>query len=457
MSQPPSARSRTSTDTGPSSADVDPAFSDGGEPDGRQPEPGEPAMLDDPDVWDPLAVRVTPPADGMWSELSQSQLHLRDRAREIAETELRPHAREWDENESFPRRSLEVLRDAGLLGVTVPERYGGGGLGILEGCLIVEELARGCVSSAMVAQPFLNGPWRAIHVLGTDDQRERYLPGVAAGTRHFAIAMSEPGAGSSGTDLTAELRDGRGGLTLHGTKSWVTGGREADTTIVFCRAPGTTGPYGIGAVLVGRDTPGATPPEPEPKMGFRGVAEVTLRFDGTPIDPADVLVEPDPASKRGAEVLVQQFNPERCGNAAMCTGIAQVALDDTLAYVEARRQFGRELVSFQGVQWKLADMALQIEIARMLTWRAARSAGSSFPRQHDTVMAKLYASEMVQRVTNEAIQLHGARGYSRRWPLERYFRDGRGLAMGGGTAEIMRNILAGIVTGRRFSQRGETA
>lgn len=410
----------------------------------------------DPDLWDPLDVRTPAPTGGLWAELTPEQLELRDQARELAETELRPHAHVWDETETFPQRSLDALRESGLLATTVPRAYGGHGKSILEGCIIVEELARACVSSAMVAQPFLNGPWRAIHVLGNDDQRDRYLPGVAAGTRHFAIAMSEPGAGSSGTDLTCELRDGPDGLTLHGVKSWVTGGREADTTIVFCRTPGSRGPYGIGAVLVGRDRPGASPPEPEPKMGFRGVAEVTLRFDGTPVDPADVLVAPDPTSKRGAEVLVHQFNPERCGNAAMCTGVAQIALDDTLAYVSARRQFDRELVSFQGIRWKLADMALQIEVARMLTWRAARTAGDGFPEQYETVIAKLHASEMVQRVTNEAIQLHGARGYSRRWPIERYFRDGRGLAMGGGTAEIMRNLLAGIVTGRRFSQRGTT-
>jgi alkylation response protein AidB-like acyl-CoA dehydrogenase len=195
------------------------------------------------------------------------------------------------------------------------------------------------------------------------------------------------------------------------------------------------------------------PPEVDPKMGIRGVAEAVLRFDDVYIAAEDVLVAPDPASKRGAEILVNQFNPERCGNAAMCTGIAQAALDDSVTHLRARRQFGRPLVEFQGLQWQLAEMAMDVEVSRILTWRAARSTIDGFPDQTATIMAKYFSSEMVQRVTNQAIQMHGARGYSRRWPVERYFRDSRGLTMGGGTAEVMRNILAGITVGTRFSQR----
>ncbi|WP_117000830.1 acyl-CoA dehydrogenase family protein [Desertimonas flava] len=408
------------------------------------------------EVWHP--VDDVPPLDlaaAPWNELSPSEQELVVKARQISHEELAPWAAVWDEEERFPDRSYDVLREAGLLGLTVPSEFGGGGLGVIAGCLVVEQLARSCVSSAMIAQAFLNGPWRAVYVLGTPDQHERYLPGVAAGTRHFAIAMSEPGAGSAGTDLRAELRPDGDGFRLYGAKCWVTGGREADTTVVFCRAPGTHGPRGIGAVLVNRGAEGAAEPVVDPKMGFRGVAEATLRYDGVHIPAADVLVPPDPQSKRGAEILVNQFNPERCGNAAMTTGIGQAALDAAVAHVRRRRQFGRSLSEFQGIQWMLADMALDVETSRLLTWRAARSTDASgFPEQRATVMAKLHSSEMVQRVTNQAIQLHGARGYSRRWPLERYFRDARGLTMGGGTSQIMRNLLGGIVLGERHSQRG---
>jgi alkylation response protein AidB-like acyl-CoA dehydrogenase len=240
---------------------------------------------------------------------------------------------------------------------------------------------------------------------------------------------------------------------LYGTKCWVTGGREAETIIVFCRAPGSQGPRGIGAVLIHGRPDGMSEPQIDPKMGIRGVAECTFHFSGVRVEPDDILIMPDPASKRGAEVLVNQFNPERCGNAAMCTGLGQGALDASVAHVKARQQFGRPLAEFQGLQWMIADMALEVEISRMLVWRATQATERGFPPQRETIMAKLYASEMVQRVTNTAIQIHGARGYSRRWPVERMFRDGRGLSIGGGTPEIMRNILAGIVLDQRISQR----
>lgn len=418
------------------------------------------------DVWEPVTpdTRSADPGLGSWTELSPELVELRSLARHVADTELRPYASRWDENEEFPHRSLDKIRQAGLLGLTVPVEYGGRGLGYLAGCVVVEELATACLASAMSAQPFLNGPWRAVYVLGTEEQKHRILPGVAAGTRHFAIAMSEPGAGTAGTDLRTQMRpDGDGGYRLHGLKSWVTGGREADTMIVFARLPGTTGPRGIGAVLIDnldKTRPaGMSEPHIDPKMGIRGVAECTFEFTDVRIDADNVLIIPDADSKKGASILVEQFNPERCGNAAMCTGLAQAALDASIAHLKARNQFGRPLADFQGLQWKIADMALQVEISRTLTWKAARAGDTSggFPPQHDTVLAKLHSSEMVQTVTNHAIQIHGARGYSRRWPLERLFRDGRGLAIGGGTTEVMRNMLAGIVLDRRTSQRGARA
>jgi alkylation response protein AidB-like acyl-CoA dehydrogenase len=385
--------------------------------------------------------------------LSPEQARLRERGRRLAEDELRPHAARWDAEEAFPEPSLEALRRSGLLALTVPTRYGGEGLGTFEACLVLEELARGCMASAMVAQMFLNGPPRAIALLGTDEQRARLLPGVADGSRYFAIAMTEPQAGSAGTDLTTALRaDGRD-FRLTGTKCSITGGARADAFLVFCRAEGTRGASGIGAVLVQRGASGFAAPEVEPKMGGRGVAEATLRFEDVPVAARDVVLVPDPDSKRGADVLLRQFNPERCGNAAMCVGVARAALEDALAHVCERHQFGRPIVEFQGIQWRLADMAVDLEASRLLTWRAALSDDGGFPALHETAAAKLAANEMAQRVTNEAIQLHGHAGYTRSRPVERYFRDVRGMALAGGTTEVLRNILAAGLTGRRFSQR----
>jgi alkylation response protein AidB-like acyl-CoA dehydrogenase len=405
------------------------------------------------DVWDPVGLDPEALDEGLWAEITPEQKEIRLLAREVATTELRPWAAHWDEKGIFPRRSLDAIREAGLLGLCVPEEFGGRGETLLTGCIVVEELARACLSSAMAAQPFLNGPWRAVNLLGTPELRERLLPDVAKGTRHFAIAMSEPGAGSAGTDLRAVLRPDGDGFRLSGVKTWVTGGREATTTIVFCRIEGSAGPYGIGAVILDGPLAGFGEVEVDPKMGIRGVAECTIRFNDVPIAADDVLLWPETDTKRGAQVLVNQFNPERCGNAAMCTGLGQAALDASVGHLTARRQFGRPLSDFQGLQWKVADMAMDVHVSRMLVWRAAQSAPHGFPEQTETIMAKLHSSEMVQRVTNAALQLHGARGYSQRWPLERYFRDGRGLAIGGGTVEIMRNMLGARTLGVRSSQR----
>lgn len=405
------------------------------------------------DSWEPVLLDPPAPEGGQWAELTPEQDALRKRAREVAITELRPWASHWDESEEFPQRSIDAVRDAGLLDLTIPTEYGGQGYSLLEGVIVIEELARVCVSSAMAVQPYLNGPWRAIHELGTDELKQRLLPSVATGENHFAIGMSEPGAGSAGTDLRTQLVPDGDGFRLTGVKTWMTGGAIADTTIIFGRLPGTEGPYGLGAVVIQGHPDGVSEPVLDPKMGFRGVAEATFRYDDVRIPAEDVLIRPVADSKDGARILVNQFNPERCGNVGMCIGTAQGALDASVGYLRTREQFGRKLSDFQGLQWKIADMAMDIEIARMLLWRAAASGSGGFPEQWPTIMAKLHSSEMVQRVTNDAIQILGARGYSRRWPVERMFRDGRGLAIGGGTAEIMRNMMAGSVLGVRSSQR----
>lgn len=386
-------------------------------------------------------------------ELSSDQQTLREQARELSDTHLRPYAAKWDDEESFPERSYTEIRKAGFTGLTVPIEYGGKGLGVLEACLVLEELARGCLASAMTLQMNVNGPPRVIASLGSTAQKERFLPGVVDGSRYFAVAMTEPVAGSDGSALQTTLRKSGDKYLLSGGKCYITGGSRADSLLVFCRAPGTEGAYGIGAVLVESHVPGFHKPEVEPKMGSRGVPEATLKFDDIELSESDVVIPCDPDSKRGGGLLLRQFNPERCGNAAMSIGVAQAALDDAVTYAKTREQFGRPIVEFQGLYWKLADMALEIEAARLLTWQAASMDDEGFPPTRQTMMAKIYANEMAQRVTNKAIQIHGHKGYSRSHPIERYFRDARGMGIGGGTPEIMRNILAGEVAGLRFSQQ----
>jgi len=360
----------------------------------------------------------------------------------------------WDETETFPERSYQAMRDEGLIGLTVAEQYGGQGLGVFEACLVLEELARECMASAMTLQMNVNGPPRAIARYGSAEQRHRFLPGAADGSRYFAIAMTEPQAGSDGLALQTTLTEDGDAFRLDGAKCHITGGDRADTILVFCRAAGTSGPYGIGAVVVEAGASGFLPPLIEPKMGGRGVAEAVLRFESVPVQRADVLIAADPESKRGAGILLRQFNAERCGNAAMSIGVAQAAFDYAADYAKQRQQFGHRLVDFQGMQWKFADMALDIEASRLLMWQAASRDIDGFPPTRETMMAKLHANEMAQRVTNEAIQILGHKGYLRSHPVERFFRDVRGLGLGGGTTEILRNVIAGEVLGERFSQRG---
>lgn len=377
---------------------------------------------------------------------------VRVRAAGVAAANLAEAAR-WDQEECFPESSWVRMRDAGLLGLTVPTAYGGEGLGVLEACVVLEELATTCMSSAMVAQMYLNGPPRAVLALGTEEQRRRFLPATATGERYWSIAISEPQAGSSATELQTRLESDGDGFRLHGGKCYITGGLRADTYLVFCRLSGTAGAKGIGAVIVERGQEGFAKPQTQPKMGGRGVGEATLGFDGVRIDPGAVIVPADPGSSAGAAVMLRQFNPERCGNAAMCVGVARAALQDSLTHLTGRRQFGRPLAGFQGLRWKIADMAVAVDAARALTHRAAASDEGGFPSTRFTAAAKVHANEAARRVCDEAIQLHGHAGYCRDLPVERYYRDVRGMSLGGGTTEIMRNVLAGEVVGRRFSQR----
>lgn len=386
-------------------------------------------------------------------QLTDDQADIVARCRALADYELRPRAAEWDERAEFPEDQFQKLREEGLTGLTVPVEYGGQGLGTFEACLALEELAAGCLASAMTIQMQVNGPPRVLARIGSDKQRKEYLPRVAEGSMCFSIAMTEPQAGSDGTALETELRPDGDDFRLSGTKCHITGALRSDAFLVFCRAPETSGPDGIGAVLVDRDADGLAPIETEPKMGGRAVAEGILRFEDVRVRADQVVLEPRKGSHEGARFLIRQFNPERCGNAAMSIGLARSALDDAVDYVKQREQFGRPIVEFQGLQWKIADMATAVDSARLLLWRAARTDVRGFPGIRETAMAKLAANEAALMVTSEALQLLGHKGYLTRYPMERYVRDAFGLGIGGGTIGVLRNMIASEVTGVRVSQR----
>ncbi|HSO95020.1 MAG TPA: acyl-CoA dehydrogenase family protein [Acidimicrobiia bacterium] len=373
---------------------------------------------------------------------SEDQQALRALARDVAERDLAPSARHWDETETFPEGSWDALRKAELFGITVEERYGGMGMGDVEAAIVLEELARVDVSSAILAQLIFNGPPRAIQHLGSDAMKERWLPLAASGEGLFCIGISETEAGSAVTHMRARLTADGDGYRLNAYKNYVTGGHKARCCLVWCRFPGSEGARGIGAVLVDLESDGVTVAGTHMKMGLRGTSEAELAFDDVYVGPEDVLLAGDASNSEAFKTLIGHINHERCGNAAMCVGAAQGALEYAVRYMNERTIGGQRLADLQGLQWKIADMATQLEGARLLLQRALRLAGPhGTPPALETAMAKSAANLAAKFVCDEAIQLLGGYGYSREYPVERAYRDIRGLCIGAGTVEIQRNFV----------------
>jgi 3-sulfinopropanoyl-CoA desulfinase len=373
---------------------------------------------------------------------TDDQAALRQLARDVAERSLAPMARQGDETEEFPQASWDAIRQAELFGITIGEKWGGAGLGDIEAAIVLEELARADVSSAILAQLTFNGPPRAIEHLGTDELRDRWLPTAASGDGLFCIGISETEAGSAVGHMRARLTPDGEGFRLNAYKNYVTGGHKAVCCLVWCRFPESTGTKGIGAVVVDLSAPGVTVTGTHVKMGLRATSEAELAFDDVRIEPSDVLVWGDSENSESFKTLISHINHERCGNAAMCVGAAQGALEYAVQYMSERKIGDKTLGDYQGLQWKVADMATQIEGARLLMQRAVHMAGPhGTPPALETAMAKTAANLAAKFVCDEAIQLLGGYGFSREYPVERVYRDIRGLCIGAGTVEIQRNFI----------------
>ena len=381
-------------------------------------------------------------------ELTDEQVQLRRATRELAEKEFRPRAARWDENEEFPSENLEILARQGLTGLSVPEKYGGLGLGDLEASLVLEQIGRVCLSTAVVCQLFLNGPPRAIAAYGSEDLKERYLPRVANGECLIGIGMTEADAGSDAMAMRAKLRRADGGWRLEGYKNMVTGGHKAQAYFVVARFPADDPTKALGAVMIPADAPGVSVSKVHKKMGLRGAAEAEVMFDDAPVADEDVLLEGDPAGK-SIRTILAQFNHERLGNASMCLGVAAGALDESIRYAQERKSGGKRLIDIQAIAHKLAEMATKVDAVRLMVWRACTTGehigGIHEPDPMMVVKAKWYANIVAQEVANEAIQIHGGYGYTREFPVERMFRDVRGLAIGAGTVEIQKNLIARLL------------
>ena len=387
---------------------------------------------------------------------TDDQQSLRELAREVAQRDLAPQARHWDETEEFPEGSWDALRKADLFGITVEEQYGGMGMGDIEAAIVLEELGRVDVSSAILAQLIFNGPPRAIQHLGHDAMKERWLPMAASGEALFCIGISETEAGSAVNHMRARLTPDGDGYRLNAYKNYVTGGHKSRCCLVWCRFPGSEGSKGIGAVVVDLESEGVTVAGTHVKMGLRGTSEAELAFDDVYVAPEDVLLAGDPSNSDAFKTLISHINHERCGNAAMCIGAATGALEYAVRYMNERVVGGKPLADLQGLQWKVADMATQLDGARVLLQRALHLAGPhGTPPALETAMAKTAANLAAKFVCDEAIQLLGGYGYSREYPVERAYRDIRGLCIGAGTVEIQRNFVGSqVLRGATSSSAG---
>ncbi len=368
--------------------------------------------------------------------------------RAFALSEVAPYAAKWDAEEHIPRAQIQKYADAGYFGMTFPSRYGGQGLSALDAILAIEEIARHCAISGRLIVDHNFGAAITILHFGSEEQRKRVLPAICSGETLMSIGMTEPEAGSALTDLTTSATEEKGHYLINGKKHWITGAGEREYTLLYARFNEVPGPAGIGAILIQRNMPGFKFAGRIPSLGVRGVQEGILEFDNMPVPKENLVVPPGSAFGK----LMSAYNGQRVGASAVALGIAQGAFDYARDYADERRQFGRRITDFQAMQFKLADMAIDIDAARFLIYRAAANAKSAITDRYESSVAKVYASEMAVRVASEAIQLCGAQGYSRELPLERMYRDARCFTLAGGTAEMQRIGIASRLLGRSIPQ-----
>ena len=369
------------------------------------------------------------------------QIKIRDSARELARGSIAARAANIDRQEAYPWDNVADLVDAGFFGMTIPQTYGGRGASYLDAVFVIEEIAKACGVTGRIAVEANMGAIGAIMAYGSEDQKR------------LAICITEPNAGSAATEMTTRA-DKRGNrYVINGKKHWITGGGVSRLHLVFARVFDAQGSEeGIGGFIAIRDeTPGLSIGKREPTMGLRGIPETEISFEEMEVTPAALILPPRGLQKGFAD-LMTAYNAQRVGGATVALGIAEGAYDLALAYVNEREQFGRPIAEFQGLQWMLVDMSTRAAAAQGMIYRAAASAGDEFPDALLSAQAKIFASEMAIAVTNDALQLFGARGYSRDQPLERMVRDARMFTIGGGTAQILRTFAASKILGRKLPQ-----
>lgn len=381
-------------------------------------------------------------------ELTPEQQLIQRTARELGEREFRAKAWEWIRRDDYPWGNARALAKAGLLGITISETDGGQGGKLLDAVLVLEQVAQVCPRSGDIVHAGNFGAIRVLSQWGTPAQKARFLPTLLAGEAVMAIGMTEPEAGSAVTDLRTTARVEGGRVRINGQKVFTTNGAHAAVFLVYVRfGPGVDG---IGAVLVPREAPGFRIGTPARFMS--GECWTPLYFEDCAV-PEDLIILPAGSFRR----LMGTFNVERIGNATRSLALGQAAFDYAVTYARERRQFGRPLAEFQGLQWKFADMKMKLEAARLLIYRAAANADRGSPTALDTAIAKAYANITGFEVANESLQILGGYGYSVEYPLEYLMRRTRGWMIAGGSVEMLKNRIAEVIFERRFPQRAPSA
>jgi alkylation response protein AidB-like acyl-CoA dehydrogenase len=388
-------------------------------------------------------------------ELSDTQNDLQQHARTLALKEFAPRAAEIDRSEAYPWDNVETLVKAGFMGFTLPEEYGGQGLGYMEVLLIVEEVAKVCGVTARIVVEGNMGAIGAIMKYGSETQKRLAAELVLAGDKP-AICITEPGAGSAASQMTTRADRKGDRYVINGAKHWITGGGVSRLHLIFARVFEDGVEQGIAGFIVVRDPDAGTPAglrigRREKTMGLRGIPETEIFFENLEV-PEDMALIPPEGLRRGFAGLMNAYNAQRVGAGTVALGIAAGAYQLALDYAQERHQFDRPIAEFQGLQWMLVDMHTRLEAARLLLHRAAAGAGAGFPDITQAAEAKIFASESAIQVTNDALQIFGAAGYSRDLPLERMVRDARMFTIGGGTAQILRTVVASRILNRKLPQ-----
>ncbi|HEX4747435.1 MAG TPA: acyl-CoA dehydrogenase family protein [Gaiellaceae bacterium] len=376
-------------------------------------------------------------------ELTPEQRAIQTLTRELAEAEIAPHAGDWDREHRFPDELYPKLAEVGLMGVCVPEEYGGAGADFLSYVLVLEELSRADAGVGVTVAVHTSAATLPILAWGTDEQRARFVPPLARGEQLGAFALTEPGSGSDAGSLrTSAVADGDEWV-VSGSKQWITNGSRAGTFLLFARTdPATAGARGISCFVLDEEHVRVT--REEEKLGLNSSTTSDIAVDGARVGRDRLLHE----EGRGFRIAMATLDGGRIGIAAQALGIAQAAYDVARAYAHEREQFGRRIGDFQAIQWKLADMATEIDAARLLTYRAAWLKSEGRPHAAEGAKAKLFASEMARRQTAEAIQILGGVGYTKEYPVERYYRDAKITEIYEGTSEIQRLVIARSILGR---------